>query len=140
MTEKKLGGKREGAGRKTSNTKNVWVRLTDEQHDKLRKLGGSAWLQKTVEQQKDLAGKLIVFSMDFDNLELMTQEQVNELEASYEDRWHWDEYGEYVFYSIKDVVEFVSEQINSELLECEDPDESKIMRMADLLKDLSKFM
>lgn len=140
MTENTWGGKREGAGRKSMNSKQVLVRMTQEQHEAFKKLGGSAWLQKTVEQQKDLAGKLIVFSMDFDNLELMTQEQVNELEASYEDRWHWDEYGEYVFYSIKDVVEFVSEQINSEFLECEEPDESKIMRMADLLKDLSKLM
>ena len=102
MTGKTWGGKREGAGRKSMNSKQVLVRMTQEQHEAFKKLGGSAWLQKTVEQQKDLAGKLIVFSMDFDNLELMTQEQVNELEASYEDRWHWDEYGEYVFYSIKE--------------------------------------
>ena len=43
------GGKREGAGRKRSNTKPVVVRLTDEQHEKLKELGGSAWLQKTIQ-------------------------------------------------------------------------------------------
>lgn len=43
------GGKREGAGRKRSNTKPVVVRLTDEQHEKLKELGGSAWLQSVIE-------------------------------------------------------------------------------------------
>lgn len=46
------GGKREGAGRKEAGTKSVVVRLTEEQHDTLKRLGGSLWLQKELSRQK----------------------------------------------------------------------------------------
>lgn len=43
------GGKREGAGRKTSDTYDIKVRLTATQHETLKNLGGSAWLQKELD-------------------------------------------------------------------------------------------
>lgn len=60
MTEKTWGGKREGAGRKPSNTKTVWVRLTDEQHEKLKKLGGSTWLQNVIEKESKMTSTEII--------------------------------------------------------------------------------
>lgn len=54
MTEIKRGrgGAREGAGRKPYETKRsyVKVRLSAEEHDKLRKLGGSKWLVEQIEK------------------------------------------------------------------------------------------
>lgn len=55
MTDKKdgknWGGKRQGAGRKHSETKSVMVRMTADQHEKFKELGGSAWLQATIEKE-----------------------------------------------------------------------------------------
>ena len=39
------GGKREGAGRREAGTKYVMIRLSPEQHEALKQLGGSAWIQ-----------------------------------------------------------------------------------------------
>lgn len=53
MTETKTrGGAREGAGRKPYETKRYYVkvRLSAEEHDKLRKLGGSKWLVEQIEK------------------------------------------------------------------------------------------
>ena len=60
MSEKTWGGNREGAGRKPTNTKTVWVRLTDEQHEKLKKLGGSAWLQNVIEKESKMTSTEII--------------------------------------------------------------------------------
>ncbi|HIT95584.1 MAG TPA: hypothetical protein IAC45_00700 [Candidatus Aphodousia faecavium] len=43
------GGKREGAGRKVSSTKSVIIRLSETQHQTLKDMGGSAWLQKLID-------------------------------------------------------------------------------------------
>ena len=56
------GGKREGAGRKRSNTKPVILRLTETQHETLKNLGGSAWIQKTLDT---LEGQKMVDTKDF---------------------------------------------------------------------------
>ncbi len=49
------GGKREGAGRKAvdgvKNTVRVMVSLTQEHHEKLKKLGGSAWLRSVIDKE-----------------------------------------------------------------------------------------
>lgn len=45
------GGKREGAGRKAEDKKSVIVRMTPEQHEKFKRLGGSAWLQEVIEKE-----------------------------------------------------------------------------------------
>lgn len=44
------GGARKGAGRKPAGTRYVHVRLTPEQHKLFGRLGGSAWMQKTLER------------------------------------------------------------------------------------------
>lgn len=46
------GGKREGAGRPEAGTKAVLVRLTAEQHETLKGMGGSNWLQKELDKLK----------------------------------------------------------------------------------------
>ncbi len=49
------GGKREGAGRKAvdgvKNTVCVMVSLTQEHHEKFKKLGGSAWLRSIIDEK-----------------------------------------------------------------------------------------
>ena len=56
------GGKREGAGRKPADTFDTKVRLTATQRETLKNLGGSAWLQKTLDT---LEGRKIVDTKDF---------------------------------------------------------------------------
>ena len=52
MAEKVWGGKRAGAGRKPAGTKAVLIRLTEEQHETLKNLGGSSWLQKELDKME----------------------------------------------------------------------------------------
>lgn len=47
------GGAREGAGRKPTNTKDVRIRLTPEEHQLLGQLGGSAWIREQLEKGKE---------------------------------------------------------------------------------------
>lgn len=47
------GGSRAGAGRKVAGTKSVVVRLTENQHRTFKNMGGSAWIQKLL---NDLEG------------------------------------------------------------------------------------
>lgn len=49
-SQNKRGGARKGAGRKEAGTRYVHVRLTPEQHKLFSRLGGSAWMQKTLER------------------------------------------------------------------------------------------
>ena len=46
------GGKREGAGRKSTDTYDIKVRLTATQHETLKNLGGSVWLQKELDKME----------------------------------------------------------------------------------------
>ena len=46
------GGKREGAGRKPSDTFDTKVRLTATQRETLKNLGGSSWLQKELDKME----------------------------------------------------------------------------------------
>lgn len=46
------GGKREGAGRKPTDTFDTKVRLTATQRETLKNLGGSAWLQKELDKME----------------------------------------------------------------------------------------
>ena len=52
MTEqrKKRGGARLGAGRPRKNTREYKIRLTPEDHKKLRELGGSKWIRDQIEK------------------------------------------------------------------------------------------
>jgi len=54
-TEKKHGGDREGAGRKEGSTKpdkkeSITVRLTLEQREKLKELGGAKWIRQKIDE------------------------------------------------------------------------------------------
>lgn len=141
MTELTWGGKREGAGRPEAGTKAVVVRLTSAQHETLKALGGSKaaqlWLTKeSSEKAQALRGKNFVIDLDFDRLDLMTDEQVETLKADeYTNEEQWDTYGPYVLYSFKDALELIAEQIDLEV-QAEEPDVCKISRLNDRLKDL----
>lgn len=50
MATNPRGGARKGAGRKPAGTRYVHVRLTPEQHKLFSRLGGSAWMQQTLER------------------------------------------------------------------------------------------
>ncbi len=50
MATNPRGGARKGAGRKPAGTRYVHVRLTPEQHTLFSRLGGSAWMQQTLER------------------------------------------------------------------------------------------
>lgn len=47
------GGKREGAGRKPEGRSYVQLRLSNEEHEALRRLGGSSWLQANLKAVVD---------------------------------------------------------------------------------------
>lgn len=50
------GGARKGAGRKPfkTPTKEIKIRLTEPQHLKLKKLGGSKWVVKKLDEEIDV--------------------------------------------------------------------------------------
>lgn len=132
------GGKREGAGRKPSDTYDIKVRLTATQHETLKKLGGSVWLQEKLNAGKNLAGKLIVIDIDFKDWSLMTTEEVDKLEKEWGET-AWNESGPYICTSPKDAIALIADQI-----ECETqsnlPDIDKIDRLNDLLKEFVKLI
>lgn len=132
------GGQRIGAGRKNAGTKAVLVRLTDEQHETLKNLGGSSWIQKAMNAQKDVSGKLIVIDFDFDGWEAMTPEEVDKLEKDWGEM-AWNESGPYVCTSPKDAIALIADQI-----ECETqsnlPNIDKIDRLNDLLKEFVRLI
>ena len=142
MTEKTWGGKREGAGRKPSNTKTAWVRLTSEQKEKFKKLGGSAWLQSKLNHERDLAGRKIVIDLDFERIQTMTDDEIKSWkESEGEDRWN--EFGPYVcadvdgaFCQLTDSLECaLSRESNGDEI-----DEDKINSICDCLKELRDFV
>ena len=47
------GGKRPGAGRPQAGTKDVRIRLTDEEHKILSAIGGSAWIRDQIKKVKE---------------------------------------------------------------------------------------
>ncbi len=57
QTEPHRGGPREGAGRKAvdgaTGLVQSAIRVTAEQHEKLKRLGGSAWVRKKIEQARE---------------------------------------------------------------------------------------
>lgn len=138
MTEGTWGGKREGAGRPEAGTKAVVVRLTDEQHETLKNLGGSPWIQKAMNAQKDVSGKSIVVDFDFGGWEAMTPEEVDNLEKDWGET-AWNENGPYICTSPKDAIALIADQI-----ECETqsnlPNIDKIDRLNDLLKEFVKLI
>lgn len=138
MTEGTWGGKREGAGRPEAGTKAVVVRLTDEQHETLKTLGGSAWIQKAMNAQKDVSGKSIVIDFDFGGWEAMTPEEVDNLEEDWGET-AWNENGPYICTSPQDAIALIADQI-----ECETqsnlPNIDKIDRLNDLLKEFVKLI
>lgn len=132
------GGKREGAGRKPSDTYDIKVRLTTTQHETLKKLGGSIWLQEKLNAGKNLAGKLIVIDIDFKNWNLMTTEEVENLKNDWGETV-WNESGPYVCETVKEAIALIADQI-----ECETqsnlPNIDKIDRLNDLLKEFVKLI
>lgn len=44
------GGKRKGAGRPPTGTEYAKIRLTPEQREKLKRLGGSAWIREQIQK------------------------------------------------------------------------------------------
>lgn len=144
MTEKTWGGKREGAGRKTSNTKNVWVRLTDEQHDKLRTLGGSAWLQNKLDdvRERDLKGRKIVIDLDFERIRLMSEDELKAWEES-EGPDRWEIYGPYECYDVDDAFCLLTDQLECALNEEQNGGEidmHNVKYICDCLKELRDFV
>lgn len=138
MTEGTWGGKREGAGRPEAGTKAVVVRLTDEQHETLKNLGGSSWIQKKMNAQKDISGKSIVIDFDFGAWEAMTPEEVDKLEKEWGET-AWNESGPYVCTSPKDAIALIADQIECETAS-NSPDVGKIDRLNDLLKEFVKLI
>lgn len=141
MTEGTWGGKREGAGRPEASTKAVVVRLTDAQHETLKQLGGSKavqlWLAKEgSEKAQALRDKNFVIDLDFDRLDLMTDEQVEDLKSNeYTNEEQWNTYGPYVLYSFKDAIELINDKIEQEM-QSEESNICKLGKLNDRLKDL----
>lgn len=132
------GGQRIGAGRKNAGTKAVLVRLTDEQHETLKCLGGSSWIQKAMNARKDVSGKSIVIDFDFGGWEAMTPEEVDKLEKDWGET-AWNENGPYICTSPKDAIALIADQIECETVS-NSPDIGKIDRLNDLLKEFVKLI
>lgn len=132
------GGQRIGAGRKNAGTKAVLVRLTDEQHETLKNLGGSSWIQKAMNAQKVVSGKSIVVDFDFGGWEAMTPEEVDKLEKQWGET-AWNENGPYICTSPKDAIALIADQIECETAS-NSPDVGKIDRLNDLLKEFVKLI
>ena len=138
MTEGTRGGKREGAGRPEAGTKAVVVRLTGEQHETLKKLGGSVWLQEKLNAGKNLAGNLIVIDIDFKNWNLMTPEEVENLKNDWGETV-WNESGPYVCETVKEAIALIADQIECEIVR-DEPDTDKIETINDVLKEIANLM
>ena len=132
------GGKREGAGRKPSDTYDIKVRLTATQHETLKKLGGSVWLQEKLNAGKNLAGKLIVIDIDFKNWNLMTTEEVENLKNDWGETV-WNESGPYVCETVKEAIALIADQIECET-QSNSPNIDIIDRLNDLLKEFVKLI
>lgn len=132
------GGKREGAGRKPSDTYDIKVRLTATQHETLKKLGGSIWLQEKLNAGKNLAGKLIVIDIDFKNWNLMTTEEVENLKNDWGETV-WNESGPYVCETVKEAIALIADQIECET-QSNSPNIDIIDRLNDLLKEFVKLI
>lgn len=142
MSEKTWGGKREGAGRKPSNTKTAWVRLTSEQKEKFKKLGGSAWLQSKLNHERDLAGRKIVIDLDFERIQLMTEDELKAWEES-EGPDRWEIYGPYECYDVDDAFCLLTDQLECALAEERkdgERNDDKINSICDCLKELRDFV
>lgn len=142
MTEKTWGGKREGAGRKPSNTKTAWVRLTAEQKERFKKLGGSAWLQSKLNYERVLDGRKIVIDLDFERIQLMTEDELREREE-WEGPDRWDEFGPYVCVNTDDAFCLLTDQLECALSRESNGgeiDEDKISSICDCLKELRDFV
>lgn len=132
------GGKREGAGRKPSDTYDIKVRLTATQHETLKKLGGSVWLQEKLNAGKNLAGNLIVIDIDFKNCNLMTPEEVENLKNDWGETV-WNESGPYVCETVKEAIALIADQIECEIVR-DEPDTDKIETLNDVLKEITNLM
>lgn len=132
------GGKREGAGRKPTDTFDIKVRLTATQHETLKILGGSVWLQEKLNAGKNLAGKLIVIDIDFKNWNLMTTEEVENLKNDWGETV-WNESGPYVCKTVKEAIALIADQIECEIVR-DEPDTDKIETLNDVLKEITNLM
>ena len=132
------GGKREGAGRKSSDTHDIKVRLTDKQHETLKTLGGSNWLQETMNTQKNLAVKFIVIDIDFKDWSLMTPEEVENLKNDWGEIV-WNESGPYVCETVKEAIALIADQIECEIVR-DEPDVDKIETLNNVLKEITNLM
>lgn len=132
------GGKREGAGRKSSDTYEIKVRLTAKQHETLKNLGGSVWLQEKLNADKNLVGKLIVIDIDFKNWNLMTHEEVENLKNDLGEIV-WNESGPYVCTTVKEAIALIADQIECEIVR-DELDTDKIETLNNVLKEITNLM
>lgn len=72
------GGKRPGAGRPQAGTKDVRIRLTDEEHKILTSIGGSAWIRGQIQLVKEHKMKVKIDTSKF------TEEQENKFIEGWE--------------------------------------------------------
>ena len=69
------GGKRENAGRKPAGNVQVTVRMTPDQRETLKALGGSDWLQNQIDSNKSFAGRCLVIEYDFGKVYFATEKR-----------------------------------------------------------------
>ena len=132
------GGKRENAGRKPAGNVQVTVRMTPEQRETLKALGGSYWLQNQIDSNKSFAGRCLVIEYDFGKVYFATDDEIEQLKKDFGDT-QWDECGPYLCDTFKDAVSLIADQIECETTS-NSPDVEKIDRLNDLLKEFVKLI
>lgn len=132
------GGKRENAGRKPAGNVQVTVRMTPEQRETLKALGGSEWLQNQVDSNKSFAGRRLVIEYDFDKVYFATDDEIEQLKKDFGEI-QWEESGAYICDSFKDAVSLIADQIECETVR-DEPDTDRIETLNGALKEIVKLM
>lgn len=132
------GGKRENAGRKHAGNVQVTVRMTPEQRETLKALGGSEWLQNQIDSNKSFAGRRLVIEYDFGKVYFATDDEIGQLKNDFGDV-QWDECGPYLCDTFKDAVSLIADQIECETIR-DKPDIDKIETLNNVLKEITNLM
>lgn len=132
------GGKRENAGRKPAGNVQVTVRMTPEQRETLRALGGSEWLQNQIDSNKSFAGRRLVIEYDFDKVYFATDDEIEQLKKDFGEI-QWEESGAYICDSFKDAVSLIADQIECETVR-DEPVTDRIETLNGALKEIVKLM
>lgn len=132
------GGKREGAGRPEAGRKGVTIRMSAEQHETLKRLGGSQavrdWLKSCYAEK--INGEKFVVTLDLSRSYFMDDREIEDLKNQHYSRTSWELEGPYIFETIPEVLEFISGQMDDEI-HSDEPDFERLSWLVTVLQSLT---